>query len=246
MKLHLFFSIILLACSQHQPSAQTSPFVHDIFDGLLKKYVDKKGNVNYEGLKKDQKVLDSYLTLLSSTPPSASWSRAEQLAYWINAYNAFTISLVVRHYPVASIKEIRPGISFINSVWDIKFIKIGKETYDLNNLEHSILRKKFDEPRIHFAINCASYSCPALRNEAYTADKLEAQLTDAAKTFLADKNKNEFTTDRIAISKIFDWFTGDFKKNGTLIDFLNQYAPIKINAKAKIDYKDYIWSLNKQ
>lgn len=246
MKLHLFFVIVLFACGQQQPSAQTKPVSHDIFDGLLKKYVDKNGNVNYIGLKKDQKILDSYLTLLSSNEPSASWSKDEQLAYWINAYNAFTISLVVKHYPVASIKEIRPGISFINSVWDIKFIKIGKETYDLNNLEHGIIRKKFDEPRVHFAINCASYSCPALRNEAYTADKLDAQLTDAAKSFLADKNKNEFTADRITISKIFDWFTGDFKKNGSLIDFLNKYAPVKINAKAKIDYKDYLWSLNKQ
>ena len=246
MKLHLFFAIVLFTCGQQQPSAQTKPVSHDIFDGLLKKYVDKNGNVNYIGLKKDQKILDSYLTLLSSNEPSASWSKDEQLAYWINAYNAFTISLVVKHYPVASIKEIRPGISFINSVWDIKFIKIGKETYDLNNLEHGIIRKKFDEPRVHFAINCASYSCPALRNEAYTADKLDAQLTDAAKSFLADKNKNEFTPDRITISKIFDWFTGDFKKNGSLIDFLNKYAPVKINAKAKIDYKDYIWSLNKQ
>lgn len=246
MKLHLFFAIVLFTCGQQQPSAQTKPVSHDIFDGLLKKYVDKNGNVNYIGLKKDQKILDSYLTLLSSNEPSASWSKDEQLAYWINAYNAFTISLVVKHYPVASIKEIRPGISFINSVWDIKFIKIGKETYDLNNLEHGIIRKKYDEPRVHFAINCASYSCPALRNEAYTADKLDAQLTDAAKSFLADKNKNEFTADRITISKIFDWFTGDFKKNGSLIDFLNKYAPVKINAKAKIDYKDYLWSLNKQ
>ncbi|MBK6480474.1 MAG: DUF547 domain-containing protein [Saprospiraceae bacterium] len=246
MKLHLFFAIVLFTCGQQQPSAQTKPVSHDIFDGLLKKYVDKNGNVNYIGLKKDQKILDSYLTLLSSNEPSASWSKDEQLAYWINAYNAFTISLVVKHYPVASIKEIRPGISFINSVWDIKFIKIGKETYDLNNLEHGIIRKKYDEPRVHFAINCASYSCPALRNEAYTADKLDAQLTDAAKSFLADKNKNEFKADRITISKIFDWFTGDFKKNGSLIDFLNKYAPVKINAKAKIDYKDYLWSLNKQ
>ena len=103
MKLHLFFAIVLFACGQQQPSAQTKPVSHDIFDGLLKKYVDKNGNVNYIGLKKDQKILDSYLTLLSSNEPSASWSKDEQLAYWINAYNAFTISLVVKHYPVARI-----------------------------------------------------------------------------------------------------------------------------------------------
>lgn len=244
MKLILFILPLLLAC--YEPDAQTKLISHDLLDGLLKKYVNAQGNVDYAGIKKEQKILDSYLDLLSNHEPSKTWSNDEQLVYWINVYNAFTISLVVKNYPVASIKDIRPGISFINSVWDIKFIKIGKETYDLNNIEHSILRKKFNEPRIHFAINCASYSCPNLRNEAYVASRLDDQLTDAAKSFLGDKNKNEITADRIVISKIFDWFTGDFKKSGTLIDFLNKYAPLKINATAKILYKDYIWTLNKQ
>jgi hypothetical protein len=244
MKYFSYSSTILFICSVFQ--AVSKPVSHDLFDQLLKKYVNEAGNVNYEGFKKDQKILDSYLDLLAKNEPDASWSQSEQLAYWINVYNAFTISLVAKHYPVASIKDIRPGISFINSVWDIKFIKIGSKTYDLNNIEHSILRKKFQEPRIHFAINCASFSCPKLRNEAFTGDKLENQLASAARDFLADKNKNEIKADKIIISKIFDWFAGDFKKKGSLISFLNQYAPVKINDKAKIDYKDYIWTLNKQ
>lgn len=224
--------------------SQSKTISHDIFDQLLKKHVNSKGSVNYAALKKDSIILNSYLKNVSDNPPTASWAQTDQLAYWINVYNAFTLSLVAKNYPVKSIKDIRPGISFINSVWDIKFIKIGNNTYDLNNIEHSILRKKFNEPRIHFAINCASYSCPRLRNEAYTAAKLDQQLTEAAKEFLADTTKNEIKPDKIDISKIFDWFTADFKKNGSLIDFLNKYSPVKINTKATINYKDYVWSLN--
>ncbi|MEP7320342.1 MAG: DUF547 domain-containing protein [Saprospiraceae bacterium] len=110
---------------------------------------------------------------------------------------------------------MKTGIPFINSVWDIQLIRIGNETYDLNNIEHSILRKKFNEPWIHFAINCASYSCPRLRNEAYTPSKLESQLTEAAISFLSDKTKNDFSADTIHISKIFEWFKDDFMKHGS-------------------------------
>lgn len=246
MKYITMISVYLMITFNHFPSAHSQSISHEIFDGLLKKYVNAQGNVDYAGMKKDQKTLNSYLDLLSKNEPNSNWSREEQIAYWINAYNAFTISLVVKHYPVASIKDIKRGISFINSVWDIKFIKIGKETYDLNNIEHSILRKKFNEPRIHFAINCASYSCPRLSSEAYTASKLDAQLSTAARGFLSDKTKNDIQQDHLMISKIFDWFAGDFKKKGSLIDFLNQYAPIKINSSAKIDFYDYNWALNKQ
>lgn len=224
--------------------AQSKSISHDLFDDLLNKYVNDLGNVDYLGFKKDSIKFNTYLDHLSKNPPSSSWSKEEQIAYWINVYNAFTISLVAKHYPIKSIKDIRPGISFINSVWDIKFIKIGRETYDLNNIEHSILRKKFDEPRIHFAINCASYSCPRLRNEAYVGSKLNTQLTEATQLFLSDKSKNEISPDKIVISKIFDWFGSDFKKQGSLIDFLNLYSKVKINKKAKVSYLDYNWSLN--
>jgi hypothetical protein len=101
-----------------------------------------------------------------------------------------------------------------------------------------------NEPRIHFAINCASYSCPNLLNEAYTEAKLEQQLEQAAISFINDKTKNRITENEIEISKIFDWFSDDFKKDGSLIDFLNKYSAIKINANARIKYKDYNWNLN--
>lgn len=246
MKFLLIIVITLVSCRYDKPSAQSISISHVLWDNLLKKYVDTLGNVDYDGFKKDKGKLDSYLGVLSKNPPSLNWTKEEQIAYWINAYNAFTISLVAKHYPITSIKDIKSGIPFINSVWDIQFIKIGNKTYDLNNIEHSILRKKFKEPRIHFAINCASYSCPRLRNEAYTSAKLESQLTEAAISFLSDKTKNNITTDNIHISKIFDWFTSDFTKHGSLIEFLNQYSPVRINPKTKIDYKEYIWTLNKQ
>ena len=102
-------------------------------------------------------------------PNDKHWTETEQLAYWINAYNAFTVELILDHYPVASIRDIKEGVPFINSVWDIDFIKIEGKTYSLNDIEHRILRREFDEPRIHFAIVCASISCPKLRNEAFEA-----------------------------------------------------------------------------
>lgn len=226
--------------------AQIKAFDHTLFDRVLLQYVDARGNVDYSGLQKNQGLLNSYLEKLSKNPPSPGWSNSDQLAYWINVYNAFTLSLVAQHYPVQSIKDIRPGIPFINSVWDIRFIHIGNATYDLNNIEHKILRKQFDEPRIHFAINCASFSCPRLMNEAYTGEKLETQLTTAARGFLADTTKNKIAGNQISLSKIFDWFGGDFKKKGSLIDFLNQYSPVTIQAGAKISYLNYDWNLNKQ
>ena len=241
MKFFIPFFWLLFSLSSF---AQSKAISHDLFDALLRKYVNSQGNVDYAGFKKDSFRFNQYLDLIAKNPPTDSWTKEEKLAYWINVYNAFTISLVAKHYPVKSIKDIRPGISFINSVWDIRFIKIGKETYDLNNIEHSILRKKFDEPRIHFAINCASYSCPRLRNEAYTGEKLNIQLTAADESFLADKTKNEIAPDKIVLSKIFDWFGGDFKKKGSLIDFLNLYSKVKINSKAKISYMEYNWALN--
>jgi hypothetical protein len=113
----------------------------------------------------------------------------------------------------------------------------------LGEIEHKILRK-MNEPRIHFAINCASFSCPNLANEAYTEDKLEQQLTHVTKRFINDNSKNTIATNKADISQLFDWFSGDFKKNGSVIDFINKYSKVQINAKAKISYKEYNWNLN--
>lgn len=219
---------------------------HQLWDELVKKHVDETGKVNYKGFKSDHEKLKKYLNLLSSSVPNDKWSEKEKLAYWINAYNAFTVELILKHYPVKSIKDIGglvkiPGIS---SPWDIKFIKIGNEEYDLSSIEHQILRKKFNEPRIHFAINCASYSCPRLRNEAFTADKLESQLQDQAKKFVNDSRKNHITANNLELSQIFNWFKGDFTKEKKLIAYIQQYTSVKINPNAKVSYIDYDWSLN--
>ena len=225
--------------------AQKAPS-HQQWDKLLKKYVTTDGRVNYKSLQKDKASLDDYLKTLSNNAPQSSWSENEKKAYWINAYNAFTISLVLQHYPVKSIKDIGGSIYKINTAWDIKFITIGGKKYDLNNIEHRILRKEFDDPRIHFAIVCASMSCPLLRNEAYTATELNVQLESAGKAFLNDKTKNSITAGKAQLSKYFSWYKGDFIKKGTLIEFINKYSQIKLNENAKIDYLDYNWNLNEQ
>lgn len=222
---------------------------HQTFDELLQKYVNDQGMVNYKGLNQERAKLKSYLSLLEDNAPQKSWTRDQKLAYWINAYNAFTLELILRNYPLESIKDIGSTIKipFVNTPWDIKFINIGGEEYDLNNLEHGIIRKEFDEPRIHFALVCAAISCPKLQNRAYFPEKLEAQLSKAAKEFLANPDKNEFkSADQATLSKIFNWYGGDFNNNGTLIEYINKYAPTKLNADAKIDWKDYDWTLNEQ
>jgi len=221
---------------------------HAIFSQLLSKHVDEQGMVNYQGFVEDSAELKNYLDLLASNESSTSWSEKEQLAYWINAYNAFTIQLIVEHYPVESIKDIGSliQIPFINSVWDIDFIQIGTKKLSLNNIEHKILRSRFNEPRIHFAIVCASISCPKLRNEAYTATSLDMQLEEQAIDFINDTDRNKTENSKIEISKIFKWFKGDFTENGNLIEFLNKYSKTKIHPDAKISHLDYNWNLNEQ
>ena len=245
----LFFLLIINVngCAVKDYQSEARPIKHNVWDSLLRAHVDEDGWVDYEGIIRDSSKLNKYLHLLKTHHPNDKWSVNEQKAYWINAYNAYTVKLIVDHYPIPSIKDIKKGIPFINTVWDIKFIHIEGATYDLNNIEHGILRPKFKDPRVHFAINCASFSCPALRNEAYKAKKLDKQLDDAARKFLADKNKNIITPTDIQISKIFSWYRTDFKtQSGNIIDFLNQYAPVKIEEDAKISYLDYNWSLNTQ
>ncbi len=246
--LYTFILLSFVSCGIASPTQkETKPVDHTAFDILLKKHVNREGWVDYDGFKKDRNELTKYLDLLQKNAPNdKSWSREDKLAYWINAYNAFTIELVLQYYPVESIKDIgsKIQIPFVNTPWDIKFIKIGGKDLDLNNIEHSILRKEFDEPRIHFAINCASYSCPVLRAEAYTGAKVDQQLNEQAISFVNDERRNQISGSEAALSKIFSWFSGDFTKNGNLKDFINQFAKVKIVDKAKISYIDYDWRLN--
>ena len=226
----------------------SNPVDHKAWDELLKKYVNDKGLVNYKGIIADSVALNKYLDMLSvNVPDKDVWTDAAQLAYWINAYNAFTVKLIIKNYPVKSIKDIAGGIPFVNTPWDVKFIKIGDQTYDLNNIEHGIIRKQFKEERIHFAVVCAAISCPQLRNEAYTAEKLNAQLDDQAKTFFSDESKNKISEDKASISPILKWYGSDFKgKAPSLREYVNQYSKVQINQGVDVGFADYDWALNEQ
>ncbi len=244
----VLFSLFIFACQNTPPGmAATTPPSHEAWNQLLKAYVSPTGIVNYKGFVKDKAKLDAYLkTISENAPDRKTWSKNEQLAYWINAYNAYTVKLIADNYPVKSIRDLGPAlkIPLIKDVWHYKFFKIGGQESSLDEIEHSILRKEFSEPRIHFAINCASVSCPPLLNEAFVASKIDAQLERVAKTFVNDKSRNKISPNAIEISSIFSWFKGDFTNNGSLIDFLNKYSTVKINKTATISHLDYNWNLN--
>lgn len=246
--LFLLALFLMASCSpKYKITSKSEPITHETWDSLLKSHITDEGLVDYKGFQNDRKKLDTYLQKLSEHHPNdKKWSKEEQLAYWINAYNAFTIQLILDNYPLESIKDVTsgPSISFVNSPWDIKFITIEGAEYDLNNIEHNFLRKRFEEPRIHFGVNCASISCPVLPQFAFTADKIYEQLDQQARLFINDSSKNKITADNPQVSKIFKWFSGDFEAKGTLIEFLNQYSDTQINPNASIDYLDYDWGLN--
>jgi len=214
----------------------TDVFDHSEFNNLLQNHVTSQGNVNYKGFNTDRTTLRSYIKSLGENTPNSSWTKEDKLAYWINAYNALTIDLILRNPSVKSIKDIKDP-------WGQRLWKFGSKWFNLNQIEHEILRK-MNEPRIHFAIVCASVSCPKLQNTAFTASGLEKQLTNATKEFLSDSSKNNLSKNRIILSKIFKWFGKDFKQNQSLIDFLNNYSDIEILENASKSYMDYDWNLN--
>lgn len=241
-----FFLSVIFSFLNLYPSSSTSDdnlqaISNDQWNVLLKKYVTADGRVNYKGIENEKNKLEAYLDFLSKNPPKQNGERNEAMTYWINAYNAFTVKLILDHYPVKSIRDIDKG-----KPWDDPFIKIGGKKYSLNDIEKNILRKKFNDPRIHFAINCASKSCPRLLNEEFTPEKLDQQLNRVAKDFVNNSEKNKITPDKIAVSKIFDWYKDDFTRSETLIDFLNRYSDNKIESTATMSFLDYDWSLNEQ
>tara|TARA_R110002033_G_scaffold151783_1_gene188406 strand:+ start:1643 stop:2377 length:735 start_codon:yes stop_codon:yes gene_type:complete len=209
---------------------------YSLWNNFLKKYVSNEGQVDYKTIKTNLESLNIVLKTLTKTMPDESWTKIEKLTFWINAYNAFTVDLIIRNYPIKSIKDIK-------NPWQQRLWKLGDTWYNLEEIEHEILRK-MDEPRIHFAIVCASVSCPKLLNQAYSAENVESQLTQATKDFLNDSNRNSISTNNLELSKIFKWFSSDFTKTHSLIALLNLYTEIKISENAKIKYKDYNWNLN--
>jgi hypothetical protein len=242
----LLSALLFNACAISKVKSNSKPITHELWDTLVKIHVSPVGKVNYKGIIQDSLKLNAYLELLSANHPNdKNWSADERLAYWINAYNAFTVKLIVDHYPTESIKDIKKGIPFLNDVWEINFFEIEGKSYNLNDLEHGIIRKRFADPRIHAACNCASFSCPKLSNEAFTAKRLDEQLDNQMRGFINNKTKNQLDADNPKMSKIFKWYAGDFKKTGKSVrDYINQYAEVKINEGADIDYLDYIWTLN--
>lgn len=209
---------------------------HSAFNTLLSKYVTSSGTVNYAGFKSQKSTLDKYLKSLADNPVQSSWSRNEKMAYWINLYNASTVQLILNNYPTSSIQNINGG-----KPWDKRWIKSGSKTYTLNEIENSILRPQFKDARIHFAVNCAAKSCPRLMNKAFTASNLNSLLDENARWFINNSTFNDISAKKVEISKIFNWYSGDF---GNIIDYLNKYSKTEIKSNAKVSYKEYDWKLN--
>lgn len=238
--------------------AQGFDHSHQGWDALLKKHVvvlegGKVSQVRYAAFAGDRAALKAYLGTLSAVPEAdfGNWSRPQRMAFLINAYNAFTVELILANYPVKSIKDI--GNDLFSNRWKKKFFRLlGQDAY-LDQIEHEMLRKPgaYDEPRVHFALNCASIGCPMLREEAFAAGRLEAQLEEQAKRFLSDRSRNRYAGGRLEVSKIFDWFKEDFgvrerffaRYAAQLADDAAQQKQIA-DGKAPISFLDYDWSLN--
>jgi hypothetical protein len=225
---------------------------HEPLSRILQTYV-KGGLVDYPALITCRQPLDQYLVEVASVaePDFKRWTEPQRLAVLLNAYNAYTLQLIIDHYPVKSIKDIG---SFFKGPWEQPVVRLFGRTLTLNNLEHDIIRKDYPDPRIHFALVCAARGCPPLREEAYVADRLNEQLDDQARQFLATPAKNRVDADAktVYLSPIFKWYGEDFeKKHGSVLAALRPYWP-KAEATAlaqggfRIRYTDYDWSLNQR
>ncbi|MGH2359399.1 MAG: DUF547 domain-containing protein [bacterium] len=235
---------------------------HSQWDALLKKHVESVSNaqatwVDYRGFAADRSALKDYLAALSavSSPQYDAWTRPQKLAFLINAYNAFTVELILTEYP--HLKSIRDLGSFLRSPWKKRFFTLLGGQRSLDEIEHGIIRAPgaFDEPRIHMAVNCASIGCPALRTEAYVAERLDSQLEDAVTAFLSDRSRNRASADALSVSKLFDWYGADFERQaGSVAKWLARYADrladdpslrtMIAEAKLRVRFLDYDWALN--
>jgi Protein of unknown function, DUF547 len=260
----------VIACGLPPATAQTTtPFDHShaAWTALLKKHVrvvdgGKASQVRYAGMATDKAALKDYLSSLSAVSQASfdAFSKPQQMAFLINAYNAFTVDLILTRYPkLVSIKDLG---SLLQSPWKRKDVPLLGTQMSLDNIEHDTLRARgrYDEPRVHFAVNCASIGCPALREEAFVPDRLDAQLEEQAQRFMADRSRNRFSAerDKVEVSKIFDWFGEDFKLGHKGITSLNQFLGRYANQLADspadrerlragsvaVGFLDYDWKLN--
>jgi hypothetical protein len=218
---------------------------NSVYAELLKKYV-KEGVVEYQGFKNEEAKLDQYLQVLERTD-SKKLSRNEQFAFYINAYNAWTIKLILSGYP--GVKSIKEFGSIFKSPWKKKLARIDGDMVTLDHIEHGILRPRYKDPRVHFAINCASKGCPPLRLEPFQAGVLDQQLDEMARAFINDPNHNRLEGEKLYVSSIFKWFIEDF--NNDIIGFFQKYALGDLKKeldsnreKIAVKYLSYDWSLN--
>lgn len=223
--------------------------LHASYDALLKARV-KGGLVDYAGLKADRKPLDLYLSRLAkiAEPEFNGWSRDEQLAFLINLYNATTLRLIVDRYPVKSIKDIG---GLLKGPWSQPVVRLFGGERTLNDLEHKLIRPRYKEPRVHFALVCAARGCPPLREEAYVAARLAEQLDDQGRRFLGTPAKNRVEDSTLRLSPIFKWYAGDFAaEKGGVVGVAKRYLPAdaasRVPDDARVAYTDYDWSLNDQ
>lgn len=242
MKLNLIWiatTLLISLNSMAQKLGVTQPvnISHQAFNNLLQKYVSNDGKVNYKGLKNDKAALETYITTLAKQIPDNTWSKNAALAYWINAYNAFTLKLIVDNYPVKSITNLSGG-----KPWDVKNIELAGKKYSLNNIENDIIRPTYKDARIHFAVNCAAVSCPPLSNTAFTEANINDLLNTRTKNFI-NSSANTITASKIRISKIFDWYKADFED---VPAFINKYSTIKTITNTGIEFNEYNWNLNEK
>ena len=228
---------------------------HDAWDALLQKYVDTDGMVNYKAWHKnqtDRAALKTYLECLSMANPSAKATRDARMAYWINAYNALTIEGILRVYPTTSIRNHTAKL-FGYNIWKKLHLQTGPSKINLDSIEHKVLRK-MNEPRVHFAIVCASIGCPRLLNRAYTADQLENQLSVNTTDFFSRSQNLQFdtATSKLKLSSILEWFGTDFgdtskKQINAIAPYFPESARKFITGnKFSVEYLDYNWQLNAQ
>ena len=225
-------------------------FSHTLFDQVLQAYVDEQGRVDYAALKQNPQQLEAYLDAIAVISPNELPTGRAALASWINAYNALTIKGVLDHYPTTSVRKIKPYLSFFSR---IKF-RVGNQDYTLNDIEHGIIRGEFAEPRIHFALVCASGGCPILQNRAYLPETLDEQLENATSGFINNPEKVRLDRENrvLYLSKIFEWYTVDFEQtHDSLLDFVMAYRPetdavFLKNEDVHVQYLPYDWELNDQ
>jgi hypothetical protein len=249
----LALATALLSGAASQLPAQAVAPDHSGFSTLLSRHV-RDGLVDYDAFRNAPEFA-RYLALLAATDP-ARLPRAEQLAFWINAYNAYTIAQINAHDERQSIKNINKSLGFLKTggAWSEPMAVVGGTRLTLDQIEHERIRPVFREPRIHFALVCAALGCPPLRSEAYVADRLEAQLDDQARRFLLQssaKNRVDVATRTVHLSPILDWYGKDFAptRQGTL-QWISRYWPagpertLLESGSAKVRWTSYDWSLN--